>query len=166
MSFISIHNHTATGSNLRFRDSTNKPIDLIEYAHTVGHKGIIITDHESITAHMECLEYYDGIKDNSEYAEFILGFGNEIYLCPSSVNAENAKSNVYPHFILIACDAEGHQGIRELSTKAWTKNSFMSVSMRVPTYYTDLEKIMQKYKGHIIGSSACLGGSLPRQILE
>lgn len=166
MSFISIHNHVHTGSNLRFRDCIIKPKELIEYAHELGHKGVIITDHESITAHMECLEYYDSIKDNPDYSGFTLGLGNEIYLCPSSVTAENKNTNIYPHFILIACDAEGHKGIRELSTKAWIKNSFMHVSMRVPTYYANLEEMMQKYKGHIIGSSGCLGGSLPRHLLQ
>ena len=166
MSFISIHNHTDMGSNLRFRDAICKPKDLIEYAHTLGHSGIIITDHESTTAHLECLEYYDSVKDKEGYENFVLGLGNEIYLCPNSVTAENAKSNIYPHFILIAIDLEGHKGIRELSTKAWTQNNFMSVFMRTPTYYEDLEDMMSQYKGHIIGSSACIGGSLPRHILE
>lgn len=165
MAFFSIHNHTATGSNLRFRDSINKPIDLINYAHELGYRGIVITDHESISAHLDCLDYYDSIKDNEEWQNFVLGLGNEIYLCPSSCTQENIKNNEYPHFILIALDAKGHQGIRELSTKAWTQNSFMHVHMRIPTYYTDLEEAMQEYKGHIIGSSACLGGSLPKHIL-
>ena len=165
MSFFAGHCHTYA-SNLRFRDSINKPKDLINYAHELGYKGIAITDHESIATHLDCLDYYESIKDNEEWADFSLALGNEIYLCPSTTTQENAKSNIYPHFILIATDAIGHKGIRELSTKAWTENSFMHVHMRVPTYYEDLEDLMEKYQGHIIGSSACLGGSLPRHILE
>lgn len=165
MSYIGIHNHTDVGSNLRLRDSTNKIMDLIDYAHELGHKGICITDHESITAHLNALEYYESKRDKEDWKDFKLGLGNEIYLCRETIIAENAKDNIYPHFILIALDAEGHKGIRELSTKAWTKNSFMYVMYRVPTYYSDLEEILEKYKGHIIGSSACLGGALPRMIL-
>lgn len=165
MAYINCHSHTATGSNLRLRDSINKPIDLINYAHELGHKGICITDHESIAAHLDCLKYYNQVKDNEEWSGFKLGLGNEIYLCPLSITADNTN-NIFPHFILIALDAEGHKGLRELSTRAWIKNSFMSVMMRVPTYYTDLEEIMHKYKGHIIGSTACIGGSLPRHLLQ
>lgn len=37
---------------------------------------------------------------------------------------------------------------------------------RVPTYYQDLIDIIGKNPGHIIGSTACLGGSLPTQLLR
>ena len=167
MAFIGIHNHLHLGSNLRIRDATNKIDEALKYAHDIGHKGFIVTDHESVSAHLEVLKFYDTVKDDwGGFEEWKWGFGNEIYLCPSWVTSENAKENIYPHFILIALDAEGHKGIRELSTKAWVNNSFMSVMMRVPTYYSDLEEMMSKYKGHIVGSSACLGGSLPRHILK
>lgn len=37
---------------------------------------------------------------------------------------------------------------------------------RVPTYYQDLFDIIGKDPGHVIGSTACLGGALPTQILR
>ena len=166
MSFFGSHCHTHIGSNLRLRDSINKIDDLFEYAHSLGHKGIAITDHEAITAHLDALMFHDTIKDKEGWEGWKTALGNEIYLCSDNCVAENARDNVYPHFILIACDAEGHKGIRELSTKAWINNSFMSVMMRVPTYYHDLEEMLSKYKGHIIGQSACLGGTLPRYLLQ
>lgn len=166
MSYFGIHNHTDAGSNLRLRDSTNKVNDLIQYVHDIGMKGLAITDHESIAAHLKALKYYEQHMNEDEWNGFKLALGNEIYLCTSSTTAENAKDNVYPHFILIALDAEGHKGIRELSTKAWVDNSFMSVMYRVPTYYDDLFDMLQTYRGHVIGSSACLGGSVPRAILK
>lgn len=36
---------------------------------------------------------------------------------------------------------------------------------RVPTHYADLEEIIGKNPGHVIGSTACLGGFLPSVIL-
>lgn len=165
MSYFGIHNHTDAGSNLRLRDSTNKVAELIQYAHDIGLKGIAITDHESIAAHLMALDYYEQHMSEDDWQDFKLALGNEIYLCPASVTFENVKDNVYPHFILIALDAFGHQGIRELSTTAWVNNSFMSVMYRVPTYYSDLAEMLDTYKGHVVGSSACLGGSLPRRIL-
>ena len=37
---------------------------------------------------------------------------------------------------------------------------------RVPTFYTDLEEVIGKNKGHIIGSSACVGGFVGKNILR
>lgn len=37
---------------------------------------------------------------------------------------------------------------------------------RVPTYYQDLVDIIGLNPGHVVGSSACLGGALPTQILR
>ena len=37
---------------------------------------------------------------------------------------------------------------------------------RVPTYYQDLFDIIGAEPGHVIGSTACLGGALPTQILR
>lgn len=37
---------------------------------------------------------------------------------------------------------------------------------RVPTYYNDLFEIIGANPGHVIGSTACLGGALPTQLLN
>ena len=166
MSFFGVHNHSDEGSNLRLRDSINKIPEMIEYAHSLGHSGICFTEHESITSSLDALKYYDKHKDLEGWEEFKVVLGNEIYLCTEDVTAENKFNNRYPHFILVALNANGHKGIRELSTKAWIVNSFMHVMMRVPTYYSDLEEMMMNYKGDIVGSSACLGGALPHRLLQ
>ena len=45
--------------------------------------------------------------------------------------------------------------------------SYMARGMRrVPTYYQDLVDIIKANPGHVIGSTACLGGALPVQILK
>ena len=162
---FSAHCHTEH-SNYRLRDSIIKVPDLIEYHHELGFSGCAITEHECIGSHLEALKYYNKIKDKPEYKGFKLALGNEIYLCPEYITAENIGNNFYPHFILIALDATGHKAIRELSTTAWVNNSFYSMMYRVPTYYSDLEKCLEKYKGHLIGSTACLGGSIPRKLIE
>ena len=38
--------------------------------------------------------------------------------------------------------------------------------MRTPNFYTDFEEIIGEDKGHIIASTACLGGMLATSILE
>ena len=162
---FSCHGHTCH-SNYRLRDSIIRVPDFITRHKELGFSGCVLTEHESLGSHLEAEKFFEKLKDTPEYEGFKVGFGNEIYLCPDYVTAENVGHNIYPHFILIALDALGHKALRELSTIAWTKNSFYSMMYRVPTYYSDLEGILDKYKGHLIGSSGCLGGSIPRKLLE
>lgn len=164
MAYIGIHNHTHY-SNARLRDSISKVDELIEYAQSLGHKGIAITEHECITSSIEVIEFYESHKEKKGWEDFKVLLGNEIYLCPEYVNAENKGSNFFPHFLLVALNAKGHQQIRELSTIAW-KQSFQQVMTRVPTYYSDLIDVIGREKGNVIGSTACLGGSIPRQLLK
>lgn len=72
----------------------------------------------------------------------------------------------YFHFILLAKDAEGHKQIRELSTLAWKRSYKTGKMRRVPTYYQDLLDIVGSNPGHIIGSTACLGGFLGQKLLQ
>ena len=167
MGFFGVHNHTAQGSNLRLRDSINKIPDMIEYAKSLNHSGICFTEHESIASALDVLDYRDSKKGEMGWEDFKVALGNEIYLCNRDVNAETDKKDLrFPHFILVALNAEGHKGIRELSTQSWLENAFTWVMMRVPTYYDQLEEMMSKYKGNIVASTACIGGALPYKILK
>ena len=65
-----------------------------------------------------------------------------------------------------AKDAIGHQQIREISTRAWMRSWMARRMRRVPTYYQDLVDIIGANPGHVIGSTACLGGCLPTQLLR
>lgn len=160
MSYTSLHNHTEY-SNLRLLDCINKVEDIIQYAHDIGLKGMAITDHEALSAHIKALRYYkQKKKDDESWNDFKLILGNEIYLCRDGLSAETyEKGEKFPHFILLAKDEVGHGQLRELSTKAW-KHSFTMFLTRTPTYYQDVEEIVKKNPGHLIASSACVGGWL------
>ena len=161
----SLHNHTDY-SNLRLRDSTNTYKDLIDYAIELGHEVIAITEHETISNAVKVEKYYKKVKEN--HPDFKVILGNEIYLCRDGLDASNyvRGEDYYYHFILLAKDAIGHQQIRELSSRAWGR-SYSSYNMtRVPTYYQDLIDIIQENPGHVIGTTACIGGFLPRKILQ
>lgn len=66
----------------------------------------------------------------------------------------------------MAKDAIGHKQIREVSTRAWSHSYKYRGMRRVPTYYQDLIEVIGANKGHVIGSTACLGGLLPTQLLK
>ena len=158
-------NHTQY-SNLRLRDCIIKEEDLIKYAIELGHEVVGITDHEAICNAVKVEKIYKKIKEDHPNFKVILG--NEIYLCRNGLNANNFNHEYdkYYHFCLYAKDAVGHKQIREISTRAW-RRSYMARGMRrVPTYYQDLFDIIGANPGHVIGSTACLGGALPTQLLK
>ena len=161
----SLHNHTQY-SNIRLRDCIIKENDLIDYAIELGHKVVAITDHECISNSIKVQKYYKKVKKNNPDFKVILG--NEIYLVRNGLNNDNFISGVdkYYHFILLAKDAIGHQQIREISTRAWMRSYMARGMRRVPTYYQDLVDIIHANPGHVIGTTACLGGALPTQLMR
>ena len=161
----SLHNHTQY-SNLRLRDCIVKEDDLIKYAVELGHEVIAITDHEAVCNAVKVEKIYKKIKKDNPNFKVILG--NEIYLCRNGLNASNfnREFDKYYHFVLLAKDAVGHQQIREISTRAWRRSYVARGMRRVPTYYQDLFDIIAENRGHVIGTTACLGGALPTQLLR
>ena len=161
----SVHNHTDF-SNFRLRDSINRVNTLIDYAIELGHDGIAFTEHETIANAIRIEEYRDKIKE--KHPNFKIIRGNEIYLVRNDLTPENydRTKDRYYHFILLAKDAEGHKQIRELSTRAWMRSYTQNNMVRVPTHYQDLIDIIKANPGHVIGSTACIGGALPTQLLR
>jgi len=161
----SLHNHSDY-SNIRLRDCINKLDDLFNYAGELGHKVVALTDHESISGWVKAEKAAKKLKE--KYPDLKVILGNEIYLCRNGLNAQNYNKEVdrYYHFILLAKDAIGAQQIREISTRAWMRSCMARGMRRVPTYYNDLFEIIGANPGHVIGSTACLGGALPTQILR
>ena len=151
-SYFGVHNHTYY-SNIRLLDSINRPKALINKAIELGLSGIAITDHECLSAHMEVNQYAKEIAKTNP--DFKIALGNEIYLVD-----QRGPGQKYYHFILIAKDAIGHKALRELSSIAWY-NSYTDRGMeRVPVTKAELTTVMQNYRGHVIATSACMGGEL------
>ena len=156
--YFNCHNHTMY-SNLRLLDCINEPKALIDKAIELGLTGIAITDHECLSAHMEVNQYAKKLQETNP--DFTIALGNEIYLTETRDNGQK-----YYHFILIAKDEIGHKALRELSSIAWY-NSYIDRKLeRVPTLKIELENIMTKYKGHVIATTACIGGELGSSIVE
>lgn len=151
------HAHTEY-SNLRLLDCINKIPPLIKRARQIGLAGIAITDHESLSGHIQAnILAQEIIKEDPD---FKLALGDEIYLTNTREN--NIK---YYHFILISKDFEGHRQLRELSSLAWMNSYFDRGMERVPTLKSDLEKTVRANRGHLIATTACLGGELSSNIL-
>lgn len=160
MGFVSLHNHT-WASNMRFLDSINRPEELIDKALSLGFSGIAFTDHESVSAAVAVLNKRDEIeKDNPD---FKIIFGNEIYLIDES---ELRKTDKFYHFILLAKDEVGWMQLKTLSSQAWERSYTHKGQRRVPTTYQDIERVVGADPGHLLASSACIGGFMGTKILE
>lgn len=143
-------------SNIRLLDCINRPKDLLTTAAKLGYSGLTITDHECLSSHVQLLQLEKELKEKGKLPEdFKLGLGNEIYLTDT-----RDKSQKYFHFILIAKDTVGHKALRELSSTAWYNSYYDRGMERVPTLKSELTEIVNKYKGHLIAATACLGGEL------
>lgn len=170
LDFFSSHNHTEI-SNYRLKDCIIRVNDLIDRAIELGYKGVAITDHEAVSGHIMALTHLQELKDKGTLPEdFKLGLGNEIYLIDNLIdvteNYESGKTK-YWHFILIAKDKKGHEQLRQISSESAWKNYFRQGGMeRVPTVKAELEEIIGDDKGHLIASTACLGGELPYWCIE
>ncbi len=164
-----LHNHTDRGSNLRMLDCTTKTKSLIDRALELGASGVAITDHESLSSHVEAIKYINELRTKKRINDdFKLVLGNEIYLIDEIENINNQKkvSTPFYHFILLAKDAVGHKQLRYLSSLAWS-NSFRTGKMeRVPTLKSTLEEVIVSEPGHLIATTACIGGELGHSILD
>lgn len=160
-----LHSHTDY-SNLRLRDSINTIPTLIDCAIDLGHRAIAITEHDTVANAIQIENYYKKIKETNP--DFKVIRGNEIYLCRNGLNQDNydRDKDRYYHWILLAKDAEGHRQIREISSRAWNRSYTYRGMRRVPTYYQDLYDIIGANPGHVIASTACLGGVLGTQLLR
>ena len=155
--YFNPHNHTMY-SNIKVLDSNIRPDELIDKAIDLGLSGLAITEHECLSSHVFALKYMEKIQ--ADNPEFKLALGDEIYLTDT-----RDKGQKYYHFILIAKDAIGHRALREISSTAWFYSFKDRGQERTPILKDELANIVRKYKGHLIATSACIGGELSKNAL-
>jgi len=152
--YIDLHAHT-TYSNIRLIDSINTVEGLVKRAINLNMKGIGITDHECLSASMEVCRIQD------KYPDFKIAIGNEIYL----TDTRDSKQKFY-HFILVAKDAIGHKQLRILSSESWMQSFKVGKMERVPTLKSELANVIKKNPGHLIATTACIGGELSQSVIQ
>lgn len=174
--YLGCHNHTEY-SNLKIIDSTNRSERMIDYAWDIGLSGLVFTDHDCLSGTLKELDEYraklkkewsalypekefPGYEAASKELDFKVILGNEIYLSEEGLTEAEMDGNHPVHFwhlILIAKDAVGFRQLKELSSRAWRRAWFRGI-LRTPTYPSDLIEVVGKNPGHLVCSTACLGG--------
>ena len=60
MKILNLHSHSEfSNASCGFKDSINKLEDLLNYAYDNGHAGIGLTDHESVTGHIQAFDWWE-----------------------------------------------------------------------------------------------------------
>ncbi len=156
--YFNPHTHTEY-SNLRLLDCINRPDVLIKTAKELGLSGLAITDHETLSSHMTVNKIAKAMQETDP--DFTIALGNEIYLTETREQRQK-----YYHFILIAKDNEGYKQLKKLSTIAWMNGYKTGQMERVPTLKSELKDIIMSNPGHVIATSACIGGELSSNALS
>lgn len=155
------HSHSCY-SNIRLLDSINTIDDIILVPAKLGLSGVCLTDHEALCGAVDLLTKEKEYKKSGRIPEdFKCAVGDEIYLTDT-----REKNQKYYHFILIAKDEIGFRQLCELSSKSWYNSYFDRGMERVPTLKSELQEIISRNKGHVVASSACIGGQIPTLLLQ
>ena len=166
MNDTQLHCHTH-GSNLRMLDCIVKTKDLIDYAAELGMKAVAITDHASISEHINAIQYSKELKEKGVDIKVLLG--DEIYLVNDVVDVKEnytPRQTQFYHFILIAKDRVGYDQLREINAAGWQSSFFTGKMRRVPNDKRQIEEIIGNNKGHLLASTACIGGELAKSFFN
>lgn len=165
--YTSLHVHSEYSSALLgFTDSIIHIKDALNWCYEHGLRGMSLSDHEGCSGFVEMEQ---AVNEMSLERPFQHIFANEIYLLSEQENELKDDPNKRPHywhFLLNCLDEEGVHMLYELSSRAWLRSYVYRGLRRRPTFYSDIEEIIGKNQGHIVGSSGCLGGYLPHLILD
>ena len=166
MNDTQLHCHTH-GSNLRMLDCIVKTKDLIDYAVELDMKAMAITDHASISEHINAIQYSKELKEKGVDIKILLG--DEIYLVNDVIDVKEnyvPRQTQFYHFILIAKDRIGYDQLREINAVGWQSSFFTGKMRRVPNDKHQIEKIIGNNKGHLLASTACIGGELAKSFFN
>lgn len=165
--YTSLHIHSEYSTALLgFTDSIIRIPKALQWCYDNGLRGMSLTDHEGVSGFIEMEQAVNKMDIDRPFQHI---FGNEIYMLSEKENALHeveGQRPTYWHFLLNCLDEKGVHQLYELSSRAWLRSYMFRGLRRRPTFYSDIEEIIGKEPGHVIGSSACLGGYLPHLILE
>lgn len=154
--FVHLHVHT----HYSLLDGQASVSRLVDKAMKDGMKGIAITDHGNMFGIKEFINYVNkknkGIAPEERFKPII---GCEMYVARRGKEKREGKQDQSGwHLIVLAKNEKGYHNLIKLVSRAWTEGYYM----RPRTDRKDLEK----YHEGLIVCSACIGGEVPKKILN
>lgn len=166
--YTSLHVHSEYSTALlSFTDSIIHIKQALQWCYNNGLRGMALSDHEGVSGWPEMEQSINSMDIDRPFQHI---FANEIYLMSEEenelVHSDGEERPYYWHFLLIALDDVGVHQIYELSSRAWLRSYVWKGLRRRPTFYSDIEEVIGSNPNHVVGSTACLGGRLPKYILN
>jgi DNA polymerase-3 subunit alpha len=134
-------------------DGLNSPAELMQAAKNLGHTGIAITDHGTLSSHrdMQLAAQELGLKP-------ILGL--EAYISPTDRFDKSSKTDktvqAYNHIILLAKNENGLKNLNILSEIAWTEGYYHKPRID--------REVLSQYGDDLIVLSGCMNGLISKAI--
>jgi len=146
--FTHLHVHT----QFSILDGAAKIPDLLDTAVSLGMDSLAITDHGNLYG---VLNFFQEARARGVKPVI----GCEVYVSARTRHDKFDKVDRDSfHLILLAKDLEGYRNLSRLSSLGYTEGFY---------YHPRVDKeLLRKYRHGLIASSACLGGEIPRAIMN
>ena len=148
MAFVHLHNHT----EYSLLDGACRIRELVKQAKALGQEAVAMTDHGVMYG---AVEFY-----KAALAEGIKPIiGCEVYVAPRRRDQrDKTLDRENRHLVLLCENQTGYQNLIKLSSLAWTEGFYGKPRVD--------HELLEKYHEGLIALSACLGGELPRLLME
>jgi len=152
-SFVHLHVH----SQYSLLDGQASISALVDKAIDDGMPGIAITDHGNMFGIKEFFNYVKK-KNAKRDTPFKPIFGCEMYVAARSLDEHIDKRDTGRHLIVLAKNKTGYKNLIKIVSQAWTEGFYMHPR-------TDKKALSEHHEGLIV-CSACIGGEIPRLIIQ
>lgn len=165
--YTALHTHSEYSSALlRFADAIIKIPDMLQWAYNNGLRGVALTDHQGVSGYVDMEQSVSKMNIERPFQHI---FGNEFYLLSQEENNLRFSEDQRPyywHYLVNILDEVGLKQMYELSSRAWLRSYTYKGLLRRPSFYEDFEEVVGANHGHLVASTACLGGYLPHCVLN
>jgi len=147
--FVHLHNH----SDFSLLDGAASIQSLVAKAKALKMPALALTDHGnmfgSLKFYLECCK--------QEIKPII---GSEFYVAPGSRFSKSGSEGTtrYYHIVLLAKDVTGYQNLLKLSTLSYVEGFYYKPRID--------DELLQSHNQGLVALSGCMGGEIPRLILD
>jgi len=165
--YTALHTHSEYSTALlRFADAIIKIPNMLQWAYDNGLRGVALTDHQGVSGYVDMEQFISKMNIERPFQHI---FGNEFYLLSQeedNLRFSEDQRPYYWHYLVNVLDEVGLKQMYELSSRAWLRSYTYKGLLRRPSFYEDFEEVVGANPGHLVTSTACLGGYLPHCILN
>ncbi len=146
--FVHLHVH----SEYSLLDGACRLKDLVSRAKQLNQSAVAVTDHGAMYG---AIDFYKLAKKNG--IKPIIGC--EIYVSPRKMTDKVYEyDSDNRHLVLLCKDNEGYQNLIKIVSKSWTEGFYNKPRAD--------EELIKKYSKGLIAMSACLGGEIPKLLIN